>query len=486
MPMTPRLSSPTISFAAALLVLAGLGLWHIQTSPALWLDEGVATGVAMSLAREGIYGIQVAPQQFVTEPYWLTIHYPVVLPIAAVFRVFGVSILAARLVMFAYLLGTVCAAFLLVRTLSNGRIAAWSAWLLVTFSPFYGNGKAVLGETPGIFWMLIGTWCWIRATAAHERSHPGWWLAAGASFGLCATAKPFYLLLLPAAGIVYVLSLIKEKRFRFTEAAAFAAPIVFTGGAWLFQILPKPISGDSFLTVLRFFGNSYAIPITTSQMLGNVLRFVTESTPIHLAILLAVLLLFLFRMRPRPWHPALVTLGIFMTVSLIWYIKTPGWYRYFYSVHLLALVFAPLALWKLETTRLTPFIKRVVLCALILVQAAVTLRNQDNHRSDALLSLPAAIETYVPGRALFLAHVPEAALVLPPERLSQTIEMNPTLSIGVNPLLTGGPFPEVVITSTPEQVGVGAIEPVLEQRYRLRWRENHYRIFERVDPRPGS
>lgn len=478
---TPR-SFFSWGLRAALAVVLGFGLWHLTTSPKMWFDDGIASNVSKNLALFGTYGIQTAPGVLAKDLYWVTIQHPVTLPVALVFRLFGVTVLGMRLVMIGYLLATVLAGYALARELTNERVAIWSAWLLATFSPFYGNGKAMLGETPGVFWLLLGTWLWQRSAKA-ERSL-SYTFGAGIAFGLCAISKPAYLLLLPSIYFVRLVKVIQQRRLDLKQELAFGVPIAVLLLGWLAQITPKPLSLEHLWIVVRFFSNSYGEVITHAQIFHNALRFVTESTPLHFSLLVTIIAIACVQKRRgfRDAPPALMALGLFCVLSLLWYLKTPGWYRYFYSIHLVALTLVPVALWQLQASWLTEQRKRAFLIALVIAQTIVTWQNADRFRSVTLFDLQATLqERGLIDKPLFLAHVPEAALVLPSNHLSQTIYINPTLTIGENPLLKKGvDLPPLVITASPGDVGVGAIESTLQQNYRVIWSESHYRILEKV------
>ncbi len=470
------------SLCAALVVVLAFGLWHLTTSPKMWFDEGIASNVSKNLAVYGTYGIQTVPGVFTKDSYWATTQHPVTLPVALIFRLFGVSVLGMRLVMIGYLLATILVGYALARELANERVAMWSAWLLATFSPFYGNGKAMLGETPGVFWLLLGAWLWQKSLKA-ERSllHL---FGAGTAFGLCVISKPTYLLLPPALFLARLIKAIQTRRINVVQELAFGVPIVVLSLGWLAHTVPKPLSLDHLLIVIHFFSNSYGQVVTHTQILHNALRFVTESTPLHLSLLTAIIVVVCVQKRQnlRNASPALIALGIFSTVYLLWYLKTPGWYRYFYPAHLVALTLAPVALWQLQASWLTEQRKRAFLIALIIAQTIVTWQNADRFRSVALFHLQTTLqERGLFDKPVFLAHVPEAALVLPSEHLSQTIYINPTLTIGENPLLKeNADLPPLVITALPGDVGVGAIEPVLQKNYHVIWSESHYRILEKI------
>lgn len=476
----------------SLLLLCGLfcifAFLHLKTSPRPWFDDGIGMTIARTFAETGTYTMQTAPGIYDADLYWVTTHQPVIFPVALLFKLFGVHILLARFVAVAYMAGVLFFAYAIIRRLSDKTTALWSAWLIATFSPFYGNGKALLGETPGIFWLLAGSWFWIRSveTETTSRNRMLFSLAAGTGFGLCAITKPYYLLILPMLAIAKLFQYVKNRSFKISEELSFGLPILGFLAYWFIDIVPKPITLEHAKIALGFFTNSYngsvwGEAITFSNtILPNILRFFTESTPIHLLVLLGILCLATLRKPLRTWNPLFVFFGILILASLFWYIKTPGWYRYLYPTHLIVLMLAPFALSKITTPKIPSWMKNGFLVSLVAFQLLVTVKNINMYKSDALYRLRDTVQTLYPNRPIFVVHIPEASLAVEPEYLSQAFYINPTLTIGENLLLkTDKPLPDLVIASTFGGIKTEENEPILQSQYNLVWTQGRYRLFEK-------
>ncbi len=479
--MQQRISRWTVfALCGALLTVCALGLWHLESSPTMWYDDGFVALAAKTLAEQGVYGVYTAPERVTQHVYWLTTGPSVVLPIAGVYALFGTSILAARLVMFAYLLGVAAMTFVVARRLSSAAIAAWSTWLVVSYAPFYGNGKAMLGESPGVLWLLMATWCWLRGTDG--RTDRRWLVAASVAFGLCVITKPSYLLVLPAIAIGYGIHAWRTRSVAWADVAALGTPLGLIITAWLWLMTPPPFF-QGLGTAFTFFLNSTGRAMAEGQVVTNLLRFVTESTLVHLTLLLLGVLIALFvaRRSTRLWHPAILTLGVLTALTLVWYIRTPGWYRYQHPIHLLALLFFPIALWRIRFAWIRPWMRSALLGLLIAIQLPMTIRGIDTYRSLALHRIPHEIPKIVGEDRVFLAHIPEAAVVLPFDRIEQAVFINPRLTIGHDRFAVGD-LPRFVLVSPPDGVGVPPIEPILQSQYPLRWTGGHYRLFELIVP----
>ena len=127
--------------------------YKLIESPSVWYDEGIYVQIATNLANNGLVGMRFSPTEILHVSKF-TVEYPVIYPLAGVFKIFGFSILSARLLMVFFILGLAVARYFLIRKLFGPNLALLSLALLATFPPLYGNGKSVLGETPGLFFVF--------------------------------------------------------------------------------------------------------------------------------------------------------------------------------------------------------------------------------------------------------------------------------------------------------------------------------------------
>ena len=94
--------------------------------------------------------MQLAPEK-ITPISHLTVGYPLIYPLALLFKIFGISILKARVLMVFFIMSLVLISYLAIKKRYGLNQSLLSIALLVTFPPLYGNGKSVLGEVPGLF-----------------------------------------------------------------------------------------------------------------------------------------------------------------------------------------------------------------------------------------------------------------------------------------------------------------------------------------------
>lgn len=457
-----------------------VALYNFDTSPGFWFDEGIASQAAKNIAQHGIYGMQVAPGEFVTNNFWITINYPVVLPVALFLKIFGVSVWAARLTSLFYLVGLVIVSYFFIKKLYGFWPALLSSLLLITFPPLYGNGKAVLGEVPGLFWLILGSLCFLYF---YDRWRDIFLQGACIAWGLSMATKPYYLLFGPSVVFIILFLWLKERRISFGMVVwlciLFTLPIVVWGFfAFDFSSL------ESWRSTLHYFLNSYEA--SSFEPAKNLFRFVSESTPIHFALLgMTVFMAWFLRWRELLKYSSLI-LGIafFIAFSFFWYLKTPGWYRYFFSIHILVILFFVPAI-DIMIKRFALFFKKekyawplsvFFVTALIIFQAGFLLSHYNDFNSERVLELKEYAMDNIPKEAIvFVASKPEVAFILDMPNLYQYIFINKNLIIGQN--ILSQMRVDYLITDRAGDQFVLDNEELIDRDYILEREIGHYRIY---------
>jgi hypothetical protein len=475
----PSLNSPValqrLLLGVAIAIALFFGLWKLPHSPATWFDEGINVGIAQSLVTKGVYSLQVAPDSYVNErSFLITSNFPVLLPVAASLRLLGNSLLAARLPQVLFLVLFVVLAYQWVRqTYALPAAAFFSALLVITFAPFYGNGKAVLGEVPGLVYFLSG----LLLISSRRQL----WRAAlaGLFFGLSAATKPFFLIVVPAlaAGELWearVLRVWPWKRW-LVMACAGAVPLVF----WLTTII-TPFSLGGIGAAVGYYTNSYAASDFISLIARNLFRFVSESTPVHFLLLCTVAAYGLWkRLREKKLTKSEIILAVFIGINTIWYLKTPGWYRYFFTAHLAAFLFCPAIL--------LTYIKKqkialALIGALIVFQSAhlITKRADELYYSryaeDAAMVIKASAHA---GDSMLIINAPSLAFLLSDYPVYQYLKINPKLHFGGAPEYdqSGRPFPYIILANSDALDEIPGLANRLARQYGLIASRGHYNIY---------
>lgn len=200
--------------ALGLLVVASLLLIHLDRYPAPWFDEGVHLSAAALLARDGIYGLPDSGGPRHMDTMLQTgVGPPVILPVAAVFRLFGTEILYARLLVVACAILAVGLYWCVGKRLFDRDAALLACVCLMAgsrdpFTSFIYMSRQVLGEVPALAWFLLGLALTLRSLerAKGGKTPSGLVIAAGLAWGASMTTKTQMTLILPASMLVACLA----------------------------------------------------------------------------------------------------------------------------------------------------------------------------------------------------------------------------------------------------------------------------------------
>ncbi|MEK7116794.1 MAG: glycosyltransferase family 39 protein [Patescibacteria group bacterium] len=319
--------------------------YKLTESPSVWYDEGIYMQIAKNLADNGLVAMRFSPSEILHISKF-TVEYPVIYPLAGVFKVFGFGILQARLLMVLFILGLAATGYFLIKKLFGPNLALLSLALLVAFPPLYGNGKSVLGETPGLFFVFLALLFiyFVRTTTEPKRKYV---ILAGLSAGLAIATKPLFLIFIPAliGGLFIGRKQISLKvSDLFVGVIAILIPIILWF-ATQFQ------AGDSFTEIFSFYANPYYY--TFGEMFGVIIKnaknFFTSIGPLYLLIVITIWLISLWTRIKRKItiYPEEATAAIFSLLCMLAYLRTTGMFRYFYPAQIISLIFFPSALLSL-------------------------------------------------------------------------------------------------------------------------------------------
>ncbi len=459
-------------------LLIFLSTWRLAYSPATWFDEGINMGIAKSLAEYGVYSLETSPGAFVAERQFLiTTNYPLLFPVALSLKLFGINLTAARIPSVAYLITFGLLSYVVANKFFKDKNAAlFTLALLVTFAPLYGNGKGVLGEVTGLAYLLAGL------LALPRIFHIKRLLLSGFLFGLSIAAKPFFLLLIPA---VFLGEWYGAKRYRtpfwkrICLIATGAIPPLF---GWLWSIIPA-FSFAGIVSALHYYSNSYAAGDFRTLIISNLARFVTESTPLHFLVLFLFSLLFwIRRWRKKILESHDVILAAFIILNFLWYLKTPGWYRYFFPVHLLLFLSFPKALCDFFHTYKK--IAYTTIIGLILFQSAhlITRRSDPLYYSEEVVQFSDIIRREVPIQSdLFVINAPSLSFLLEHQNVYQFLQVNPSRFFGRPNLFSSDQnrFSYVVTGGSLDGIAMRDVTEQLGESYDVVEQEGHYTLYKK-------
>ncbi len=434
--------SPRLYGAIALglfIVLGWFSLTALTESPPTWFDEGVLIQVAMNQALHGAEQIQVAPGLFEPATY-VTGGFSFLRPISWSFSLFGIGLFQARIVMALFIFLCAGIFFTLIYSLFGRMPALLSLLLLVTFPPLYGQGKNVLGEVPGLF--FLGSFLYFLYTLEKNKYQGIWWyVAAGVTAGLCVATKPIFILLGPAI-IVGIIFKHRSVTFYWKNIAlsfgAFLVPMTI----WFFG---RYSATDSLSSVISYYANPYAITDLHAKIIENIALFFHEAAPMYFALMMLAWFVALF-IRIRRHEKITLTETIVFAFALLVttaYTRTEGWYRYFFLAEIPALVFFASSL-EIAARTIFPNRRRMqvmslscVVVLLISIQSYQLLVGSwvaQHSTRTTTHDLQVYISTIPKDKSFFVYNTPVAVVFLPSQNYYQYLELNTAVHLGTNQL----------------------------------------------------
>ncbi len=214
----------------ALLAVAVLATYNLEIYPRTWFDEGLNLLAAKILAQSGRFGLETV-DGFSAFDLGLGTGPTVIVPIALVFKAFGVSLGHARLVPMTYLLLAAAGLFWVARQ-NFGRAVGVVA--VLTFASLSATGplvfgREVLGEVPALAFLFWG----VAALGTGQRLHQDrWWLAAGLLFGLAVLTKHQVAILVPAMLASGLLARLGDRHFSLRRWLLLLVATAVPTGVW--------------------------------------------------------------------------------------------------------------------------------------------------------------------------------------------------------------------------------------------------------------
>ncbi len=434
------------------------------------MDEGLIIQSAEGLLYTGKASLPVAPGIY--EPAWyITTGFPLTLPLAGVFSIFGVSLEAARLLMLAFLLCLYGVLFLYARR-TLGAVAAWfGIFLLVFFGPIYGNGRNVLGEIPGLLFLLLALLPFIRSGALTRKRI----LWVGIATGLAVATKPIFILFLPALLLALAL---RWKELELTKVFLFGVI-----GMFVPLVLWAFIQFDhvTLSHVLSVYANPHEVNIGNA-IVTNLKRIGTEMQPLYFFGALVLWATSYGIRRFRREHISLTeeVLLFFSLFVLFAYLRTAGYYRYFFPAQVFALLYLPHSLLYLARGYGRSFGRAVIvcLCGLVLFQAYETAFRSwtaVHYDSTRTQELEKYFTDLPPSQEIFVYQAPEVVPFVGKRPLYQYVEIIPSVQAGkeYQRLVLSGEAPLVI---TPEHLFALSAQTIFKE-YLLQKRVSEYALL---------
>ncbi|MFV9504554.1 MAG: ArnT family glycosyltransferase [Oscillochloridaceae bacterium umkhey_bin13] len=480
-----------------LIVLVGLiALINLPYAPATWFDEGSHLRVPKSLVRYGVYA-DYSSEGFRYFGPTIGVGPTVMLPVAAAFQLGGVGLVQGRLVIVAYMLLALAALYLLARRLYGWPTAVLAVLLALAsrtlrFEGLVEYGRQVLGEVPGVAFLLLGLLAYTAAIQTPTRVRR-YSLLAGLAFGMALVTKNQFVLIVPPA--LALLALLDWSYYR--------------AGGWWLRLAPPILAVACFgiwtVAMLTFLGpDGFAANLAkTRQAAGGAIfvfdleasrRALVYLIQVYGGLLLPGLAYTLWRSRKRV-PPAFAALApaLMAWLWIAWFVISLGWPRYaFPAVIMGALSVAAMAtdllssLWAQRRTVLVgagaAYLALVIVAPLALTGNGLLSPRDDAQRMasylDRNVAYDAIIETWEPELGVFTDHRYHLVPIelLDPAVRHQWLGGPPVVYTGLDaapPYVLVGPFGAYTAIYEPA---------TLDRDYQLIYSAGPYQLFQRTIP----
>jgi hypothetical protein len=228
----------------------------------------------------------------------------------------------------------------------------------------------------------------------------------------------------------------------------------------------------------------------SSVMLANFLRFFRELSPLYTALFFSLWGTAIFvRERKKAGEISISErmAFIFSLLVLFFYLRTPGWYRYFFPAQIVILAYLPNSLFFLMSyfTRAAPQnIRRSIICLLLGLAAFQGYQTgfsswvADYYDSTRTLELTAYFKDWGSEKSIFVYNAPETIIFFPRDAVYyQFLEANKGRSIGRTELerISREPYVRAVILPLDEE---GRYPDGLFSGYKVKDKVNRYVVLE--------
>lgn len=411
-----------------------VSIQYLTTIPRIFYDEASTIEVARNFQLFGVLDVLTAPGQFSGFPYITgSSGFPVTLPLAAFFKIFGFGFAQARIYALFWLLTFLITAWFFVKNFWNASYATAAIALIAGFASFHDSGRRVMGDIPGFSLLLLSLLLLLKK----ERK-----FLAGIFFGLAVAAKPsVYLFIIPALILAYVIADWRRSfRNLMPIGIGAAIPIIF----WIILQFPHPLTLNTWQNVINFYQNAFGSSYSAwASILNNIKSFVSQTTLIYFS-LLAIPVIAVLKTKFAKKDLLVLFVSIYGILDLLYFLKSPGRIRYLLPLQFFILLLLPgTVAWLIQKlqSRLTLFKKFPFryLWTIAISGLSVLHLVQFIFFSNVIYKNTAHLETLkflaqYQTETIGVLNSPHIAAFLPPERKIHYIRETDQIIFGHNPL----------------------------------------------------
>lgn len=311
-----------------------LGIWspigYFSGTPKYWWDESFTVEIARTFLEIRKIDITVAPRSPSNIAVALNANgFPLSLPLAGFFSLFGIGVLQARVFMLMLLITAVFVIFSVLKKFFDRESAILGGILVATFASFYANGRTATGDIPGFILMLLGLFYILKKE---------FYFTGGILLGLAAVTKTsLYHMVFPAITLVFIF--LYGKHF-WKGTIKVASGSILIGALWLLLLLPRPYNLADIYPAVDFYRNPINKPSLLDRFPASLTEILSQSTIIYFLILAGIIVLAYFKSREDDEAKRGFFLFAFFYAlfQLVVFLRSPGWNRYLLGIELLTLI----------------------------------------------------------------------------------------------------------------------------------------------------
>src|SRR3989344_1964374 len=452
-----------------IMVVVVVSMQTLTTKPGVWVDEAKSILLARSFANHYTLDIETSPGEYSGAKTLLqSSGYPVTVPLAGVFEIFGDTFVNARIYMLSWMCLALVMIYFFVRKLSDSRTALLSTLLVATFASFHDSGRTVVGEIPGFVFLLAGLYLWLEKRE---------FIGAGFFLSLALVVKPsVFLSLIPAVLLIVLVgkSAFKNKLSKIIRMIFGGLPPALF---WLTFSVDKSDGVGIRRNVLEFFANPYSTNSILDNILKNLSGVIHSSTLIYFGVLLVIAIFAYRKIIDEKLRALFLFTFIYSAFTFLYYLRSPGWLRYILISELLLLIITPITF-----SHLAKFWKYLTL-ALVTIQTVHFFTAAQIQYSDSAIIISDKIGMYESDKKIGIVNALEVSALLPSAKIYQTVHLLGIPTIGEHPLSKQNTMepPDLILTG-PGFEKSWQME-VIEEKYELAEKHKGYGLYLRRSSR---
>lgn len=332
--------------APAFFFLLVLGIYNQPYYPVTWFDEGLALQGSLNLVNYGQYAMRSA-EGFRTLDQPLIANGPgLIIPMAVVFKVFGVGLLQARVVAVVFFIAAAWMFFRISSALYSLPSALISMLLFLSAPDegFLFYGRQALGNVPALMYFFIGFLFYLALGKTKQAYYA---ILAGLFFGLALVTKGQYWIFVPVLALAITADYFYYKQIRPTYSILVLAVMLACAALW-FGVQYKLVGAENFDAHIAALNSSAEVTILAfrpGRIPGNIWYLIRSG---FLFFVVPGLAFSFLESRER----TIVGLGrfmlaVFVSVWVMWYcFASVGWTRYMFEAFSIGLVFSGEAFYR--------------------------------------------------------------------------------------------------------------------------------------------